>query len=117
MGADLKRSRIRLDLAAFASATQHGLELFRLSSRTVPAAPALTDLEEQWLCLHGGVIYTAAKGGVEWAGEAAQCDHTSFYPSVQTSKYLLPNCQPLARTLPGKSPGTSLFPSSAYTAR
>ena len=61
--------------------------------------PPLVALEEEWLCLRGGVIYTASKGGIAWAGEGVQYDFTSFYPSIQLSECLLPNCQPMVRTL------------------
>jgi len=108
MRADLRFfPRIRLDLGAFGNTTQFGLELFRLRSRTIPVAPPLTELEEEWLCLRGGVIYTASKDGVPWTGEGVQLDFTSFYPSVQLSKSQLPNCEPVVYTLPAHiAPGT-----------
>jgi len=67
-------SNVRLDLGIFSSTTQFGLELFRLSSRTIPVAPPLKALEEE---LRGGVIYTASKGGIAWTGEGVQYDFPS----------------------------------------
>ena len=75
----------------------------------VPVAPPLTALEEEWLCLRGGVIYIAAKDGVPWTSKAVRYYFTSFYRSIQLSKSLLPNCEPVVRALPAQIPQGTFF--------
>ena len=87
----------RIDLVRLGGdLTRAARQLFLYMSVALPPSEPLSLLEENFLgesgrgALRGGLIYTCAKCGEVWEGEAVQFDINSAYPWVQSSRIQLP---------------------------
>jgi hypothetical protein len=83
----------------YISIKNYCLELFRVTSQTIPAAPALTPIEEHWIGHRDSNGFAALRGGIIYHqnGTFNDCyayDVVSMYPSIMDSLCFVPNGLP-----------------------